>query len=113
MKSKFNSFEECLTEEIREGLFEKHQIDEDWKTATRIQKIDNGFEAQEKVISISGVKWKEFLDRCSEKSIFSPKEMEILAIATRIPKVVPSEKQSFVLIGLLERAKDEGIIMNQ
>ena len=113
LKSRFNSLEKCLPEEFKDGLIEKHQVDEDWKTATTIQKIDNGIEAQEKVISISGVKWKEFLDRCSKKSILSPKEMEILAIATRIPKSIPSEKQSFVLIGLLEKAKDEGIIMNQ
>ena len=39
----------------------------------------------------------------------SPKEMGILKIAQQIPDKIPTEKQSVVLMDILEKARAEGL----
>ena len=83
------------------------------RSARKTQKIDNGIEAQKKVLEIAGPKWQSLLQRAQEKGLLSAKETGILQTAAQIPKKIPSEKQSMVLIDLLEKVEQEGIIVNE
>lgn len=79
------------------------------KSARKTQKIDDGIEAQKKVLEIPAEKWRKVRLAGQEKSLFSSKEVGILQVAERIPTKIPSEKQSKILIEVLEKAELEGI----
>lgn len=91
------------------GLVDKESIVEEVKSAAKVQRIDNGIEAQKKVVSIPSAKWRQILADGNKKNIFSPMEVSILQIASQIPTKIPSEKQSVMLIDLLKKAALEGI----
>lgn len=44
------------------------------------------------------------------KSIITPKELGILAIAAQIPNKIPTEKQSIILLEIYEKALEEGFV---
>ncbi len=79
------------------------------KSAAKVQKMVNGIEAQKKVVGISAAKWKQIMTDGGKKKLFSPMEMGILQVATQIPAKIPSEKQSAILVNILEKAALEGV----
>lgn len=93
-------------------LIPKEIIKEEETDAKKIQKIDNGIEAQTKVLQISGEQWAFIKEAGFNKGIFTPKELGILSTATKIPNTIPSEKQSMILIDVLCKAESEGITVN-
>ncbi len=105
--------ERILPAEFESELIAKSEIVEEKKSARKTQKIDNNIEAQKKVVEISGPKWQSLLQRAQEKGLLTEKETGILQIAAQISGKIPSEKQSMVLVGLLEKAKQEGIVVNE
>ena len=54
--------------------------------------------------------WRQILIKGALEGLFTPKEMDILKIAEKIPNKIPSERQSAVLIEILARAKEERVI---
>lgn len=98
-----------LPQPFLNSLVDKENIVEEVKTAAKIQKIDNGIEAQKKVMSIPAAKWQQIMTDGNKKNIFSPMETGILQIASQIPSKIPSEKQSIILIDVLAKAILEGI----
>jgi AIPR protein len=92
------------------SLVNKDSIVEEVKTAAKIQKIDNGIEAQKKVMSIPATKWRQIMADGNKKNLFSPMEAGILQVASQIPSKIPSEKQSIILIDVLAKAALEGVI---
>ncbi len=79
------------------------------RTAAKTQKIYNGIEAQKAVLAVPASAWAQILRDGKAKRLFSPKEISILEIAAQIPAKIPSEKQSQVLMSILEKAKSEAI----
>ena len=65
------------------------------------------------MLEIAGPKWQSLLQRAQEKGLLTAKETGVLQIAAQIPKKIPSEKQSMVLVDLLEKAEQEGIVVNE
>jgi hypothetical protein len=80
------------------------------KDAKKTQKIDNGIDAQKKVFEVPSEKWALILQEGVKRKFLSPKEVGILKIAQQIPLKIPSEKQSAVLVEVLGKAAEEGII---
>lgn len=101
--------ETLLSKQFLNSLIGKEDVVGEAKSAAKVQKIDNGIEAQKKVISIHGAKWRQILADGNKKNLFSPMEMGILQEASKIPAKIPSEKQSIILIALLAKAALEGI----
>lgn len=91
------------------SLVSKEDIVDEVKSATKVQKIDNGIEAQKKVMRIPAAKWRQIMADGNKKNIFSPKEMGIIQVASQMPAKIPSEKQSIILIDVLAKAALEGI----
>jgi len=78
------------------------------KMQRRFKKIDDGINAQKKVLNLGPEKWKELsVWGCSQK-LLNEKDMGILQIAVKIPDRIPSEKQSMHLMRLLDRIEAEG-----
>ncbi len=109
IQEKADDLDKLLPGAFKDSLIDKDLVVEEKKTAKKVQKIDDGIEAQRKVMEISGIKWQALLEQCREKGILTSKEAGILQIAAQIPRKIPSEKQSVVLVGLLEKALQEGI----
>jgi len=77
--------------------------------AVKIQKIDNGIEAQKIVFGISPDKWREIISWGISEKLVSDKDIGILRIAAQIPDKIPSEKQSIYLLNLLDRFQENGL----
>ena len=90
---------ECLS--VGEHLNER-------KSARNLQRLDNGIEAQAKVLKIPTARWRLIHDTLGAKGLLTPKETDILKIAMQMPNKVPTEKQCAVLLGIIEKAREEG-----
>lgn len=109
LKERINELDELLPSSFKDGLISQDFEQREKKQARKIQKVDDGIEAQRKVVSITGGQWRILLDKLKSKGIISPKEQGIIQIATGIPNKIPTEAQSIVLVSILEKAKNEGI----
>lgn len=98
-----------LSKQFLSSLVEIESVEEEVKSAIKDQKIVCGIEAQTKVMEISAAKWQQIMTEGIRKKIFSPKEIDILQVAAQIPKKIPSDKQSVILVNILEKAASEGI----
>ena len=112
MQKKIGELDRILPEEFKAELISKSELVEAKTSARQTQKIDNGIEAQMVVMSISGSEWQNLLQRAQQKGLLTRKETGILRIAAQLPGKIPSEKQSKILIDLLEKAEQEGIVVN-
>lgn len=93
---------------IRE-LLSKEDILDTTESAVRTQKMANGIEAQKQVLAIPAETWALILKEGQKKRLYSDKEIGVLQVAVKIPEKIPTEKQSFVLLEVLEKAKLEAI----
>ena len=111
LKSKMKVLEAKLPNGFSLELIDESQVGEETKIAEITQTIDNGINAQTKVLEIPAEAWRKLLARCLEQKVLTPKEVSILEIAVKIPRMIPSGKQSQKLIEILEKAKMEGILI--
>ena len=80
------------------------------KQAKKTQQIDDGIGAQKKVLEVPTGTWSRIRQIGIEKRFLTEKEAGIIRVAEQIPRKIPSEKQSEVLVGVLEKARSEGIL---
>ena len=100
---------DLLPEEFWSALASSEDSRFEVKSAKQTQKLDNGIEAQRAVLSIPAASWLELCERMKAKRLLTPKEIGIMAIAGQMPGKIPSERQSVILLELLEKARAEGI----
>lgn len=82
---------------------------EEVKTARKTQQIDDGIDAQKKVFEVPAEKWSMLLREGTNRKFLTPKEIGVLKIAEQIPNKIPTEKQSAVLMEVIEKARLEGL----
>jgi hypothetical protein len=104
-----DSIAELLPEEFWAGLASAEDNRHEAKTARQTQKIDNGIDVQRQVLAVSPQKWTKILEEGTRRKFLTPKEVGILQIARQMPTKIPTEKQSAVLAGVLEKATSEGL----
>lgn len=109
IQARIEEIENILPPEFLSELVTTDEIAVEARSAKKTQKIDNGIDAQRRVISIPAAQWIQLSNALSSKHLMTPKEAGILSIATQIPNKIPSEKQCLVLLEILERARSEGI----
>ncbi|WP_368648788.1 AIPR family protein [Castellaniella ginsengisoli] len=80
------------------------------RSAKQLQRIDNGIEAQEKVLAVSADEWARMHRLMVEKGLLTPKEDGVLRVAMKIPLRLPTEKQSVLLLAILDKARAEGLV---
>jgi AIPR protein len=101
---------EHLPEDFWNGLISSEDNLHEAKTARQNQKIENGIEVQRQVFEVPQKQWSRILIEGKNRSLFTPKEVDILRIAEQMPTKIPTEKQSAVLIEILDKARQEGIL---
>ncbi len=82
------------------------------KEALALQKMDSGIEVQSEVVSLGGAYWSELQDWGRKNRLISEKEDKIMGVAARIPHMVPTDRQSLVLLDVKKRLEEEGFGMN-
>jgi len=97
-----------LPTKFMEELVSEEEVKQEFKSAAKVQKMETGIEAQKRVFDIPASKWELIFTEGQKKRIFSDKEKSILQVAM-MPHKIPSEKQSAVLLKVLEKAEEEGI----
>jgi len=99
-----------LSAEFWKSLASSEDNQHQAKTARHNQKIEDGIGVQTQVIQIPPAQWLQILSKGALVGLFTPKEIDILKIASQIPNKIPTEKQSAILIEILARAKEERLI---
>jgi len=97
-----------LPESFFAGLASADENRHETKTARQTQKIDNGIEAQKQVFAIPAQIWQALGVQMTSKKLLNAKEIGVLGIAAQMPTKIPSEAQSRVLVGILEKGRAEG-----
>ncbi len=97
-----------LPDDLRSELASKAAVVEGRRSARDVQKIDSGIEAQARVMAIGVQGWAAVRDFTIQRNMATPLERDLLGVACS-PRKVPSEKQSVLLLRLLDRAHSEGL----
>jgi hypothetical protein len=79
------------------------------RDARNTQRVDNGIEAQAKVLSIPAPKWAMIHDTLAAKRLLTPKEIGVLKIAMQMPMKIPTDRQCAVLLDTIGKARAEGL----
>lgn len=111
LTEKTDAISSILPEDFWGGLASNEDNLHEAKSARKIQKIDNDIEGQLQILAIPGGRWKTLCSQMTAKQLLTPKEIGIMNIAAQIPSKIPSESQSRILIGILERCRSEGILV--
>jgi len=102
-----------LPQEFFDELLEKQDLDTEKKQAKKIQRIDNGVEAQKLVFDLAEKKkWCEIKQFGIENSMFSPLEIDLMDLACAIPNKIPSEKQALIIVNALHNLEEIGLDLN-
>lgn len=109
LKERADSIAGLLPKAFLAGLIAEENYRSDAKDARQTQKIDNGIEAQRKVFGMPAEKWKALHAGLLERNLLTPKEIGVLDVAMRMPTKLPTEKQCFVLLELLEKGRANGV----
>jgi len=88
------------------------EVREQNQDARKDQKVVSGIEAQAAVVQAGSEFWREVTEWGRKHRMLSPKEAGVLAIAAGIPVRLPTEKQSIVLMTLLEKLQSEGCTLS-
>lgn len=110
MTSRIEAFEAALPAAFYDHLVSLGDLEETMRSAKRTQKVDNGIEAQKKVLAVSASEWSRINRSMLERNLLTPKEVGVLKVAMQIPLKLPTEKQSMVLLEVLHRGQIEGIL---
>ncbi|OOE88913.1 AIPR family protein [Salinivibrio sharmensis] len=111
LKENSESLVKLLPQGFKDSLVSQEVIQNEKKQAQKIQKMDDGIEAQKAVLKIEAKQWTSLLLQCGSLDVFTEKELEIMRVATQIPKKIPTEKQSKLLIETLKKAESEGVVI--
>ncbi|BAF73367.1 AIPR family protein [Sulfurovum sp. NBC37-1] len=99
-----------LPQEFYDELLEKQDMDTEKKQAKKIQRIDNGIEAQKLVFELAEKKkWCEIKQFGIENDMFSPLEADLMDLACAIPNKIPSEKQALIIVNALHNLEEIGL----
>ena len=106
---KVEEIEKLLPDEFRDALLSFEDKAVEVRTARKTQKVDNGIEAQRRVLEIPAAHWSRIQSALSAKRLLSPKEIGVLNIAAQMPSKIPTELQCDVLLAIADKAHAEGI----
>lgn len=98
-----------LSQEVLENFTYRDIVADEKKDSKKTQKIDSGISFQIKVVEKGSTFWKSLSLFAVQNHLLNEKEMSLLSVAVGIDSgKLPTEKQSKVILEILEKAKDEG-----
>ncbi|SKB73538.1 AIPR protein [Arthrobacter sp. 49Tsu3.1M3] len=78
------------------------------RDAAATQKIDNGINATMRVLQISPADWSEAISYGQQHRALTEKEISVLRLVARPTPAVPTDRQSAVILGALQKIQDLG-----
>lgn len=102
-----------LSKEFYEQLVSSDDQIATERSAKKTQRIDNGIEAQQKVLAVSSGEWAHLCQLLLERHLLTPKEEGVIRVAMQIPGKIPTERQSLVLLKILDKGREEGIVVSK
>jgi hypothetical protein len=81
------------------------------RSAKQTQRIDDGIDAQKKVLTVPATEWNRIRKALMERNLLTPKEDGVLKVAAQIPAKLPTEKQCLVLLDILNKGRTEGVVV--
>ncbi|WDV26951.1 AIPR family protein [Aeromonas caviae] len=102
-----------LSSDFYERLLSFDEQSVNMRSAKQTQRIDNGIEAQKKVLAVPAVEWKRIHQLLNEKGLLTPKQDSVLKVAMQIPSKCPTEKQSLALLEIIENGSLEGVTVQR
>lgn len=81
------------------------------RSAKQTQRIDDGIDAQKKVLTVPATEWNRIRKALMERNLLTPKEDGVLKVAAQIPSKLPTEKQCLVLLDILNKGRTEGVVV--
>lgn len=112
IKSNASFIEKKLSSDFFNTLISIDERIENEKNAKKTQRIDSGIDIQRRIVAIPANEWSSIHSVMSENGLLTPKEDNVLKIAMLIPKKIPNEQQSAVLLDIIDRLTKEGYIVN-
>ena len=113
MLEKMDDFSDLLQNDFDAELLSRDEQLSEKRAARNTQKIDNGIEAQTRILAIPAAKWIIVHDALSAKRLLTPKEIGVLKIAMQMPMRIPTDKQCVVLLDILQKARAEGVSVDE
>jgi hypothetical protein len=110
IQSKVSGLAAALSPDFLDELMSAEDGKSEVRDGRKVQKVDNGIDAQKKVIEVPVGRWTLILDQLSKKHLLSAKETEALRAACRISHKIPSEKHSLILMDVLAKARTSGVV---
>ncbi|KAB2722027.1 AIPR family protein [Brucella intermedia] len=107
-----DEFADLLSDEFDGECLSREDHLSDKRAARNTQKVDNGIEAQTKILAIPAARWTVVRETLASKRLLTPKEIGILNVAVQMPMKIPTEKQCAVLLDTIEKARAEGISLD-
>lgn len=103
-----------LPEEFFSELISKNEISTEKKEAKKIQRIDNGIEAQKLIFKIAEQgKWCEIKKFGIENDMLTQQEIKLFDIACAIPNKIPQEWQALEIINAYHNLEEIGYILGE
>jgi len=78
------------------------------RSARKEQKVTNEVEAQTDVLKRGGAYWQHLTRWAEAGTSMTPSELEVLRIASRMPRLIPTGPQSLKLLHVAAKAAEEG-----
>lgn len=97
-----------LPESFIDGLVSPVKQIDRRRDAAATQKIDNGINATMKVMQISPGDWSEAIIYGRQHRALTEKEIGVLRLVARPSPAIPSDRQSAVILGALQKIQDLG-----
>lgn len=96
-----------ISPDLKNELIKKSEMKERNKSASKIQRVDDGIEAQKKVLDLGPKFWSNCTTWAREQKVLTEKDHQIMSIAGHIPTKLPTERQCIHLTNLLDNLVEE------
>lgn len=113
IQARVEAIANSLPAEFYAGLISLDEQTATIRSAKQTQRIDNGIETQKKVLAVSATEWARIHRSLIEKGLLTPKQDSALRVAMQLPSKFPTEKQSAVLLEMLEKGRLEGVTVQE
>ena len=109
IQARIGDLESRLSEKFSAEMVSLSEHKQEVRAAKKTQKVDNGINAQVRVVEIGADVWAKILWDKGMRKKLTAREIGILRVAEKIPARIPTDRQCSVLLEILEKAQSEGL----
>ena len=96
-----------LSGQLVRELISKDEVRAVQREAKTLQKVDSGISAQSTVVALGASYWEALRTWGKRKAVLSGEQEKLVSVAARIPRMIPDDRQSALLLKIKQRMEDE------